>query len=73
MLLIIDALGAYRLADLGWPKYMKVSEDAAAGVAIVKIARAPFGWESWVSVIALAVVHLLIIYTFWKSRYRKAR
>lgn len=68
ILLLLDALIAYRLFDRGWPKYVKAGPSDA-----LQIVRVPFTWQDALIVLGMAVLHLLVIYTFRKSRIVPAR
>lgn len=63
MLLLFDAVIAYRLLDLGWPKYVRVGSGDT-----LQVVRVPFTWEDALIGIGIAVIHVLVIYVFRKSR-----
>ncbi len=65
ILLLFDALFAYRLFDPGWPKYLKAGPSET-----VQVVRVPFTWLDGLIVLVIAVLHVLVIYAFWKSRTR---
>jgi hypothetical protein len=63
ILLLFDAVIAYRFFDQGWPKYVK----AGSGNTI-QVVRVPFTWEDALVLIGIAALHVLVIYAFRKSR-----
>jgi hypothetical protein len=68
ILLFFDALVAYRLFDQGWPKYVKAGPGDT-----LRAVRVPFTWVDGLIVLGIAVLHVLVVYAFRKSRIVQAR
>ena len=68
ILLLFDALIAYRLFDQGWPKYVKAGSSDT-----LQIVRVPFTWQDGLIVLGIAVLHVLVIHAFRKSRIVSVR
>jgi hypothetical protein len=63
ILLLFDALIAYRLFDHGWPKYLKAGPSET-----LQVVRVPFTWQDGLILLGIAALHALVIYAFRKSR-----
>jgi hypothetical protein len=63
VLLLFDAVVAYRLVDQGWPRYVRVTSGDA-----VQVVRVPFTWGDGLIVAALVVLHVFLIYLLRRSR-----
>jgi len=63
VVLLFDAVVAYRLVDQGWPKYLKGTSGDG-----FQVMRLPFTWGDGLIVIALAGLHVFLIYRVRRSR-----
>jgi hypothetical protein len=68
MLLLLDAVVAYRFFDQGWPRHVKVGSGDT-----VQVARVPFTWGDGLIVLGIAALHVLLIHAFRKSRTAQIR
>jgi hypothetical protein len=68
ILLLFDGLIGYRFFDHGWPKYVKAGPGDT-----LQVLRVPFTWEDGLIVFGIAVLHVLLIYAFRKSRMMQVR
>jgi hypothetical protein len=63
VLLLFDAVVAYRLVEQGWPRYVKVTSGD-----VVQVVRVPFTWGDGLIIAALVALHVLLIYLLRRSR-----
>jgi hypothetical protein len=63
ILLLFDVVMGYRFFNHGWPKYVKAGPGDT-----VQVVHVPFIWEDGLIVIGIALLHVLLIYAFRKSR-----
>jgi hypothetical protein len=62
-LLLFDTVNIYRIYDEGWPRYIKAGPNDA-----LQVVRLPFTWGDGLVVFGIAILHVLVIYIFRKSR-----
>lgn len=63
VLLLFDAVVAYRLVDQGWPRYVRVTSGDA-----VQVVRVPFTWGDGLIISAIVALHVFLIYLLRRSR-----
>jgi hypothetical protein len=63
VLLLFDAVAAYRFVDQGWPRYVRFTSGDA-----VQLVRVPFTLGDGLILAALVALHVFLIYLLRRSR-----